>query len=458
MHGMNASAANVLDLVEQQTRQGHLSAALEQLRQAHAHPQGLDRQDLAQRLIQGKLNALGRATAFLNAPQDRSLLSDITRSLSIQPNASLNPNLSSAQRAQTDGKGQQFRSPSRQKRQTEPEPPAPDLATLAENCLAAKDVFAAIDHVLATQSFTAQASVNWYLTLSEKCLQHKDRLTAEHFANLALHAFPKGDRALAAHLISQLIKVGRQDTAMTFAFEQSLLDSPLAHRLDKAEKTTLSNALQQTTAKASAKGQHGQALLLAYLKEHLADYAASLPDRRPVLIEVGTTREDVSGQGSTRQFAEFCLQHSLDFITVDMDPHNSQMARELFQQIGCKAQAVTQKGEDYLRDYQGPIDFVFLDAYDFDHGKHSELRQSRYQQFLGSRIDEQQCHQMHLDCAQSLNTKLAPQGVICFDDTWLDKGHWTAKGTLAMPYLLEHGFDLLEARNRAALLRRRKAN
>ena len=79
---------------------------------------------------------------------------------------------------------------------------------------------------------------------------------------------------------------------------------------------------------------------------------------------------------------------------------------------------------------------MFLDAYDVDHGKHSALRQSRYERFLGGRIDEQQCHPMHLECAQSLVEKLAPRGVICFDDIWLAEAKWTAKGTLGMPYLL----------------------
>ena len=84
-----------------------------------------------------------------------------------------------------------------------------------------------------------------------------------------------------------------------------------------------------------------------------------------------------------------------------------------------------------------------------------EVRQSRYEQFLGSRIDEQQCHQMHLEYAQSLLRKLARRGVVCIDYTWLEDGEWTAKGTLAVPCLLENGFEVLEARNRAVLIRRR---
>jgi hypothetical protein len=50
--------------------------------------------------------------------------------------------------------------------------------------------------------------------------------------------------------------------------------------------------------------------------------------------------------------------------------------------------------------------------------------------------------------------KLAVDGVVCIDDTWRDEqDRWTAKGTLAMPYLLENAFTLVEARNRAALLK-----
>jgi hypothetical protein len=61
---------------------------------------------------------------------------------------------------------------------------------------------------------------------------------------------------------------------------------------------------------------------------------------------------------------------------------------------------------------------------------------------------------MHLDCIQSLAEKLTDMGVVCIDDTWLEAGHWTAKGTLAVPYLLAHGFELFEVRSGAVLLKR----
>lgn len=172
------------------------------------------------------------------------------------------------------------------------------------------------------------------------------------------------------------------------------------------------------------------------------------------MVEVGTTRESVPGQGSTRRLAVFCEEQGIAFVTVDMDPHNSRMAQRMLDSLDTGFRAITMKGEDYLRQRQDAVDFVFLDAYDFDHGQHSELRQSRYMKFLGSRIDEQACHQMHLDCAQSVVRLLSPIGVVCIDDTWIENGAWTAKGALAMPYLLENGFELIDARNRAALLKR----
>ena len=161
------------------------------------------------------------------------------------------------------------------------------------------------------------------------------------------------------------------------------------------------------------------------------------------------------GLGSSEKLSARCAELGIDFITVDMDPRNSAAARRMFRVKGYPSRAVTAKGEDFLAEWQGVIDYCFLDAYDFDHGQHSELRQSRYEAFLGERINDEACHRMHFDCATSLIAKLSPSGLICFDDTWLDgNGLWTAKGKTAMPLLLHNGFRVLEARNRAALLAR----
>ena len=219
--------------------------------------------------------------------------------------------------------------------------------------------------------------------------------------------------------------------------------------LDATTKDSLSEVVTATAGEDTK--DHGHSLLMSGLSG--ADLSQA--DRKKLVVEIGTTRELVPGQGSTQKLAQFCLQHGLDFVTVDMDPRNTRNAARMFVHKGYPFEAICAKGEDFLQQYDRVIDFIFLDAYDFDHGNHSEVRQDRYIKFLGSRIDEIACHEMHLACAKELKEKLAPDGLICFDDTWVSSdGTWTAKGTLAMPYLLENGFEVISAENNAALLQR----
>ena len=260
----------------------------------------------------------------------------------------------------------------------------------------------------------------------------------------AVELIPEDDRQLRLLAAELYLRMRRPADAINL-----LLDDARSgpHRLLGAERALLDATLAPLAPTQTI--EHGHALLIERL-----EVVHPLPlGRRRVLIEIGSTRERVPGQGSTEKLARVCAGLEMDFITVDMDARNTAMARRLFRRLGLPFRAVTAKGEDFLAAWQGPIDYCFLDAYDFDHGNHSELRQSRYEAFLGSRIADAQCHQMHLDCALSLVKKLAPDGVICFDDTWTDEdGAWTAKGTTAMPYLLDHGFKVILARDRAALL------
>ena len=285
------------------------------------------------------------------------------------------------------------------------------LRELVDQVLLKGDILGAIDKAEGLHHFTPADKMQWNLLLSQAFWARKDRMTAVHFAIRARASLPLNTVGLTATLVRHFIALGRTDEAMELAMEHSFAQSALVSALDEADYVKLSEAFRRLCQSENMKSMHGQMLLLTYWKAHLAEYVALLEHRAPVLIEIGTTREEVSGQGSTRQFAEFCQAHGLDFITVDMDPHNSRMARLMFEKLGCDFRAITQKGEHYLRDYDGIIDFVFLDAYDFDHGRHSELRQSRYELFLGGRIDELQCHRMHLECVQILSGKLAPGGV-----------------------------------------------
>jgi hypothetical protein len=289
--------------------------------------------------------------------------------------------------------------------------------------------------------------------LSDGFYSQGDKMTALHFLRMPLEQGASLDIAQKEKLVSGLIAQGRSDLAADIVISD-LLSKHSSDGLNAEEHMAIKKAYSEKVNQLSAKTEHGHDLLLRYLEANLRKYKEENDGGKPVLIEIGTTRESVPEQGSTRKIAEFCKRNNLAFITVDMDPHNTKIAQKMFARLGYKAQAITARGEDFLRSYEGIIDFVFLDAYDFDHGRHSILRQSRYEQFLGERIDDKACHKMHLDCAQSIIPKLSKNGLICVDDTWPENDVWRAKGTLAVPYLIEHGFVVLEARNRAALLTR----
>ncbi|MDP2355749.1 MAG: hypothetical protein Q8M31_06770 [Beijerinckiaceae bacterium] len=333
---------------------------------------------------------------------------------------------------------------------TSSEPPhrlvdAATLVELVEDCLAnTTEFYNRLDHHLAGLSPADGALLligcaGHYAVLGDT--NHALNLIAE-----AVEIMPTNDRALqllASDVYLQLRKPEMAIDILTHDARHGSMSLPAAQRdlLDR----TLANSLSKKP------NEHGHALLIDHLT---ANPPAPLPRRR-VLIEIGTTRERLPGQGSTEKLARVCAHLGMDFITVDMDPRNSRLAQRMFRQLGLPFRAVTARGEDFLAAWDGPIDYCFLDAYDFDHGMHSEFRQSRYEAFLGSRISEMECHEMHLACARSLVTKLAPDGVICFDDTWLDaNGAWTAKGTTAMPFLLDNGFLIqFSAKNSAVVTR-----
>jgi len=326
------------------------------------------------------------------------------------------------------------------------------IASKARECLQSDDVHDCVDAIVASGQLSPSELVLFFIELSDQFVQGDDKITALHFLQTARDQPGADDKFLKSSLIQKFIALGRSELAADIAFSAALHKTRDLY-LGTAEKSAIDGAYHEIRMAAKAKSEHGHSLLLAYLQSHLKEIRAG-SSTSPVVIEIGTTRENIPSQGSTRKIAEFCKENSFQFITVDMDPHNTRMGAEMFTRLGAPFKAITAKGEDYLREYQGSLDAIFLDAYDFDHGQHSELRQDRYKKFLGSPINEAACHRMHLDCAEAILTKLSPTGVVCLDDTWLVDGNWAAKGTLAMPFLLNHGFRLLEARNRAALLTR----
>lgn len=329
-----------------------------------------------------------------------------------------------------------------------------ELVQLAAQCLSNADVLEAVDTVLFKGTLDAKATCLFYIALSDEFKRSNNHMAALGFLQMAREHIATLDITQYPLLIQRLISFDEADEALDLVCRHYLASMP-GLALDEASKRTLLACYDRHNAHRKRDIQHGHDVLLKYLEENLHNIGERADARRRVLIEIGTVRENVPGQGSTKILAEYCMRHNLHFITVDMDPHNSRMANDMFMRLNMPFEAITMKGEDYLREYPGEFDFLFLDAYDFDHGMHSELRQSRYIKMLGAPINDDACHQMHLECAHAVVEKLASDGLVCFDDTWLENDQWVAKGTSAMPWLLSHGFEVIEARNRAALLKRR---
>jgi predicted O-methyltransferase YrrM len=324
-------------------------------------------------------------------------------------------------------------------------------ARLVERCISSEDILMEADEVLADINQENNLRCLFLLKMAEVFAQKNDNLTATHYLCQGRPDFDGAPIETQSHYLQSLVRVGRIDIATDIIFQRALNGQPSIPLDEQTEKAIRRNS-ERVSAELKKNQEHGHALLLEWLGQNLLQLEKV--DLKRVVIEIGTTRENLPGQGSTEKIARFCWDHGLDFITVDMDPRNTQMAQRLFAKENFSFTAITQKGEDYLRDYTGRMDFVFLDAYDFDHRQHSEIRQSRYVRLTGHRIEDNACHKMHLDCVESVLQKLAPDGVICIDDTWRDEhNRWTAKGTLAIPYLLGNGYTLVEARNKAALLK-----
>jgi len=168
------------------------------------------------------------------------------------------------------------------------------------------------------------------------------------------------------------------------------------------------------------------------------------------IIEVGTVREFLDGQNSTECFIQLCIEKKMKLITIDMDEKCSDNARFLCDKYNFKdCEIITSKGEDYLKNIN-TFDYIYLDGYDYDHGKHSNERNERYNINLNKEINDKDCWESHLLMCKELVKIANINSIICFDDI-ISKD--IGKGVTAIPYLLDSGWkELCEARTNTSIL------
>lgn len=187
---------------------------------------------------------------------------------------------------------------------------------------------------------------------------------------------------------------------------------------------------------------HGHSLMIKILD-------SDLNIKGKTLIEIGTTREGLHGQDSSSVFYKISKEYGIGFTTVDMDPENTKKIKDRFPDIN----AICSKGEDFLQNFAGEINYLYLDAFDFYHNNHSSKRLESYQKNLDTTINDKSCHKMHLDCAKNCIEKMSAGGVIVFDDCFGEKFE-TGKGVTAIPFLIDNGFKVIMRNPQAVALQK----
>jgi len=153
-----------------------------------------------------------------------------------------------------------------------------------------------------------------------------------------------------------------------------------------------------------------------------------------VILEVGAERTE----GSTTFLA------GLGVLVVVVDVDEAALAR-----VGNLLNVQTLHGlaEQVLVGWQTPIRFAWLDGHDWPYdGRpegHWDQQRAEYHA-RGQEYSKRASQASHGRIAELVAPAVAPGGVVAFDDTWrVAPSTWDGKGGLAVPYLLDLGFELV---------------
>lgn len=149
--------------------------------------------------------------------------------------------------------------------------------------------------------------------------------------------------------------------------------------------------------------------------------------RKPkVIIETGTARDGLAnciGDGcSTMIFAEYVKNNGGEFYSVDINAEYLQNAGKALADSRPFATLVHSDSIAFLQNFNRPIDFLYLDSYDYD---------------FSNPLPSQEHHLKEIKAAYPW---LSPYCVVMIDDCDLPGG---GKGKLAIDFLLSKGWGIL---------------
>lgn len=175
--------------------------------------------------------------------------------------------------------------------------------------------------------------------------------------------------------------------------------------------------------------QHGHDLLVAHQDQLCAVHAEDI-------VEIGSERRG----GSTHALMLLAKACGFGFVTCDINEERAQRAIREFP----TARWVCRDGSLFLASLKdNTLAAVYLDAFDIVSGSTVRRFGAEYASF-GLAFTQENCELMHLCCAEALIDKVVTGGLVCIDDTGEKDEKWCGKGATAVPYLLDHGFVMID--------------
>lgn len=148
-------------------------------------------------------------------------------------------------------------------------------------------------------------------------------------------------------------------------------------------------------------------------------------------VEVGTD----NGEGSTLFLLRAAEMQERPFWSIDINP-----ARAL-----SPVWSLTGDGARVIPTIAGPIAFAYLDSHDWPYSWiDTNGAQGKEYAARGQELTCEASQAAHLAQAQAVHAKSLVGSVVVFDDTWRRVLGWAGKGGTAIPWLLQHGWELLE--------------
>lgn len=170
-------------------------------------------------------------------------------------------------------------------------------------------------------------------------------------------------------------------------------------------------------------------------------------------LEIGSTREEIYGQGSTEIIAKYCEKKKINFYSVDADQRNIDKLKKKLSSYNY-FNPICDKGENFLKQTTEKFDFIYLDAFDIERSVKNKYRENFYLEEYGTSITNERSELIHLEIVKNLEKKIHDRSIIVFDDTFIIKNSFLGKGGKAIPYLLSLGFKIIAKNSNSIALER----